>query len=84
MSESVELGMHYERFVAEQIAAGNYADAGEVIRAGLRLLETRELDRAKAIAELKRLIDEGIASGDAGLLDMDDIYRRAIEKAGRS
>ena len=56
---SVSLGNYFEQFVQTQISTGRYKNVSEVIRAGLRLLETEE---SKVIA-LKKAIEEGIESG---------------------
>lgn len=58
---SVSLGAHFDDFIASQLARGHYSTASEVLRAGLRLLETQETHAAA----LRRLLDEGEASGDA-------------------
>ncbi len=55
MPKSVALGEHFERFIADQVAAGRYNNDSEVVRAGLRLLEEHELK----VRELRALIDEG-------------------------
>jgi len=56
---SISLGNHFEHFVDSKVTAGRFANASEVIRAGLRLLEEEE---NKVIA-LRKAIDEGIESG---------------------
>ena len=44
---SISLGNYFDQFVSNQVSAGRYKNVSEVIRAGLRLLETEE---NKAIA----------------------------------
>lgn len=56
---SIALGERYEHFIQEIVSEGRYKNASEVIRAGLRLLETEE---QKFIA-LQQAINEGIDSG---------------------
>ena len=56
---SIALGDHFTGFLAEQVGTGRYGSASEVVRAGLRLLEEREVK----LAELRALIAEGEASG---------------------
>jgi antitoxin ParD1/3/4 len=58
---SVALGDYFESFVENSISQGRYKNAGEVIRAGLRLLEEEE----NRMAVLKAAIKEGIDSGTA-------------------
>lgn len=56
---SISLGNHFERFIEESISEGRYKNAGEVIRAGLRLLEEEE----SKIKPLKLAVQEGVDSG---------------------
>jgi len=58
---SITLGEHFEGFISQQVAAGRYASASEVVRAALRLFEDQE---SKAAA-LRRLLEEGESSGAA-------------------
>ena len=58
---SISLGDHFESFVDNKVSTGRFANASEVIRAGLRLLEEEE---NKVIA-LKKAINEGLESGFA-------------------
>ena len=58
---SVSLGEHFDQFIATQLAKGRYGSATEVVRAGLRLLETEE----QKLEMLRKLLAEGRASGTA-------------------
>ena len=51
---SVTLGVHYEKFIAQQVAQGYFGTVSEAIRAGLRLLEEREIK----LAALRRSLVE--------------------------
>lgn len=72
------LGDHFAAFVAAQVKAGRYANATDVIRSGLRLLEERET----RLEALRRALVEGEDSGVAGPLDMAKIKQRARKDAG--
>jgi antitoxin ParD1/3/4 len=58
---SVTLGDHFEKFIAQQVDQGYFGSASEAIRAGLRLLEEREIK----LALLRRALAEGEESGTA-------------------
>ena len=70
---SVTLGAHYEKFIAQQVEQGRFGTTSEAIRAGLRLLEEREMK----VAALRRALVEGEESGPSesslkGLIDALD------------
>lgn len=56
---SVTLGRHFDTFIVQQIENGRFASASEAIRAGLRLIEEKELK----LDTLRRSLDEGENSG---------------------
>jgi antitoxin ParD1/3/4 len=56
---SVTLGKHFETFITRQIENGRFSSASEAVRAGLRLLEEKEVK----LATLRRALEEGENSG---------------------
>lgn len=64
-TRNINLTDALDRFVAEAIASGQYQNASEVIRAGLRLLKAEEELRARKLEALHAAIQEGMDSGPA-------------------
>lgn len=58
---SMTLGEHFDGFIAQQVKEGRYSSASEVVRAALRLFE----DSERKIAALRKMLEEGEASGTA-------------------
>ena len=56
---SITLGQHFDDFIAQQIKNGRFSSASETVRAGLRLLEERELK----VEALRHALQEGEESG---------------------
>jgi antitoxin ParD1/3/4 len=73
MPSSYTLGEHYEKFVRELVESGRYNSASEVLRDGLRLLEDAEVLRKVRTEELKKLIQEGLDSGESEPWDVEEI-----------
>ena len=69
---SISLGDYFDQFVKSQVAAGRYKNVSEVIRAGLRLLETEE---SKAIA-LRNAILKGLDSPMVEDFDFEENLQR--------
>jgi antitoxin ParD1/3/4 len=73
-----------ERYVREQVARGDYADASEVIREALRLKMAVDRREAAKLEALRAAIDEAEASIEAErLVDytpelLDEIEREAV------
>lgn len=65
---SVNLSDHFGDFIERQVRSGSYGSASEVMRAGLRLLEEREIH----LEELGQLLRVGLDSGVAEGFDFAD------------
>jgi len=75
---NVSLTPELAAFVEAVVKSGRYGSASEAVREGLRLLQERE---AKFL-RLKRDIEDGLASGDAG--EFDEAALEEIKAAGRA
>jgi antitoxin ParD1/3/4 len=64
-TRNVNLTPELDQFVASKVKEGLYANASEVMRTGLRLLEKEEREYEEKLAALRGAIAEGDASGDA-------------------
>jgi antitoxin ParD1/3/4 len=74
MGREVKLTERMERFIAERVAAGDYADADEAIRAALRLLEREHRLYERKLARLKAAVQLGFDQIDRGeYRDIEDI-----------
>ena len=92
---SATLTEPYRELVSQLIATGRYESEGEVVRAGLRLLEEQEslrlADRhdGHGSASLRELIDEGDAAEysdwnpDKDFAEAREILRARVQNAGQ-
>lgn len=74
---NVSLPDQLEQFVSEQVRAGRYQSASEVVREGLRLLATREEENRIKLDALRKMVREGLDSGPSEPLDMEEIIATA-------
>jgi antitoxin ParD1/3/4 len=70
---SIILGDHFDQLIAQQVQAGRYGTASEVVRDALRLFEERQA----AIKRMNDAIEEGYSSGFINDLDWDALDNRA-------
>jgi antitoxin ParD1/3/4 len=75
-TRNVNLTPELDQFVASKVKEGLYANASEVMRTGLRLLEKEEREYEEKMAALRTAIDDGLASGIAepGVFERLDAY----------
>lgn len=58
---NVSLTPEFETFVDEKLKSGSYSSASEVVRAGLRLLQEQDAERAARLDALRRDVRLGRA-----------------------
>ncbi len=73
---SISLGVHFNDFMAHEVATGRFGTASEVVRAGLRLLELEE----KKLEVLRAFIDEGLNSHESEDVDGEEFFSRVRRK----
>ena len=68
---NVALSKYYEDLVGDLVESGRYGNSSEVVRAGLRALETAEQQAALAIPDWDNKLLAGIRSPARSLTDAD-------------
>jgi antitoxin ParD1/3/4 len=77
-TRNVSLTKKLDQFVAAKVKEGLYANASEVMRTALRLMEKEEREYEEKMIALRAAIAEGDASPDAE----DGVFERIREKYG--
>jgi antitoxin ParD1/3/4 len=65
-TRNVVLTQRQEALIEALVQSGRYQNASEVMREGLRLVESRELDEAAKLDALRAAVDVGVAAFDRG------------------
>jgi antitoxin ParD1/3/4 len=73
-TRNVNLTKELDQFIASRVESGLYANASEVMRTALRLLEREEREYEEKLAVLRAAIAEGDASPDAKDGVFDRLY----------
>lgn len=85
-TRNINLTEHYNHFVEEQVEAGKYKNASEVLRAGLRLLEQQTQSDEEKLTLLRKLATDGFRSLDQGRginVSSEGRLRKVISKIGQ-
>ena len=77
-TRNVSLPEKLDQFITAKVESGDYANASEVMRTALRLLEKEEREYDEKMAVLRAAIAEGDASPDAE----EGVFERIREKYG--
>lgn len=78
-TRNINLTPKWDQFVAARVKDGRYANASEVLRAGLRALEEDEKEDAAKLEALRAAIQAG---EDSGFAD-DGVFERVLERLHR-
>ncbi len=73
-TRNINLTDALDRFVAEQVATGQFQNASEVVRAGLRALKADQAEHAAKVQALRAAIQEGIDFGPGIVVDDIDTF----------
>jgi antitoxin ParD1/3/4 len=65
-TRNVNLTEHYDQFISDEIEAGRYRNASEVMRAGLRLLEQQRREEREKLDLLRSLASKAFQQLDQG------------------
>jgi antitoxin ParD1/3/4 len=85
-TRNVNLTDRFDRFVADEIKAGRYRNASEVMRAGLRLLEQHTRAEDEKLTLLRSLAAEAFGELDQGQgIEMSGTHQltRFVRATGR-
>ncbi len=81
--DDVILPAELERFAAEAVAAGRYRDKGDLLAAGVSLLQRQEKARADLLASVVAARDEGDRTGYLSLEAVEREMQAVILGAAR-
>jgi antitoxin ParD1/3/4 len=90
-TRNVSLTERFDRLIEAKIASGRYANASEVIRAGLSLLERHEQQEEMKLHRLRRAVQVAIEADERGESEpvsdiggfLDEIEAEVVEPAPR-
>ncbi len=77
MGLNVSISEELARFIEQKVESGEYGSAQEVIEKALRTLELAEQSDEEKLAWLGQAWDRGIASGNVGPLDAEELKQEA-------
>lgn len=84
MNVSVSLTPELMQMIKAKVESGRYTSVSEVVREALRLLERADLREADELERLRLAWNEGVASGDAGALDFNELKAEARQRFASS
>ena len=77
MGMNVTIADDLARFVEKKVESGAYGSARAVVEDALRRLELDQQTEEEKLTWLRAAYAEGIASGDAGEIDIEELIKEA-------
>jgi len=65
-TRNINLTDHFDSFVAAEVGSGRYGNASEVVREGLRLMESRKREERAKLNWLRGAVREGLDQIERG------------------
>jgi antitoxin ParD1/3/4 len=65
-TRNINLTDHFDRFVESEVGSGQYGNASEVVREGLRLMERRKQEERAKLKWLRGAVRESVDQIDRG------------------
>ena len=81
-TRNINLTDHLDGFVESSIASGDYQNASEVIRDGLRLLQQRERENGLRLERLREASRSGFQALDEGPIGIGRILHDSMDIQG--
>lgn len=79
MNMNVSLPDELAEYVKSKVSSGRYSSSSEVVREALRLLEQQDAANTEKLRWLQKAWADGVASGDAGEIDIEAIKAEAAK-----
>lgn len=80
MNMNVSLTDELAQFIKAKVDTGRYTSSSEVVREALRLLEKHDQQEADKLSWLRQAWQDGLASGDAGEIDLAALKAKARQR----
>jgi len=82
-TRNVSLTDTLNRFVEDRVVSGEFQNASEVVRAGLRLLKSHADREQRKLERFRALVQEGVDDMDAGRYEVVEDVTEWLESLGR-
>lgn len=83
-SRNISLTDHHDTLIDTKVQSGEYANASEVVREGLRLIEERDRELAARVEGIRTRVAIGLEQAERGEFvegTVDEIRERVRERA---